>query len=187
MQLETIIEDDNFFDLIRMVILVLFPVIMCLRLADKNKPGMDRIWYYARLTHARIHNFASEFNNCWEDDFFKNNIADELEDNVEKDLDEGVEIVEPIEEEVTGEDAKKAALKFLSDSFGDQVTALWDKREAQIKSDYAIVGWLLSVEPNVYSDAKSYTQTDVDILRKVASKLIQHMDNAEDYINKCME
>lgn len=116
-----------FFNLIRMVVLVLFPVIMCLRLADKNKPGMDRIWYYARLTRARINNFAREFNNCWEDEFFQDNIADELEDNLEEDFDEGVEIVEPIDEEETSEEATEAALKFLSDSFGEQVTALWNK------------------------------------------------------------
>ena len=44
-----------------MVVLVLYPVIMCLRLADKNEPGMDKIWFYARLTRVRVFIFAAPY------------------------------------------------------------------------------------------------------------------------------
>ena len=53
-----------------MVILVLYPVIKCIRLADTNKPGMDRLWYYVRLTSDRVNNFADEFDSLFDDSFF---------------------------------------------------------------------------------------------------------------------
>ena len=41
--IEMVVNNDDFFNLVKMVVLVLYPVIKCLQLADTNKPGMDKI------------------------------------------------------------------------------------------------------------------------------------------------
>ena len=140
-QLEQIIEDDDFFDLVKMVVLILYPVIMCLRLADTNKPGMEKIWYFTRLTTLRIKNFASEFNSCLDDEFFETNISNELEDTHDNDSANDTDISD--DEVSEDEDGKK----FGEETFGEQITALWEIRERQLKTSYSICGWLLSVDP----------------------------------------
>ena len=59
-----IIENNYFFDAIKILVKALFPVVKCLRLSDCNKPGMDKIYYFLRETKHRLAHSADGFNNA---------------------------------------------------------------------------------------------------------------------------
>ena len=75
------------------------------------------------------------------------------------------------ESEEEEEEVDEGNIKLSPDSFGYQLKPLWRLRFSQLKSDYAISGWLLSIKPNVFNDAQNYTQSDENVLRRVANKL----------------
>jgi hypothetical protein len=184
LKIEEIINNDDYFNLVKMVVIVLYPVIMCLRLADSNTPGMDKIWYYARQIRKRIDGLAQEFNEAFDNEFIKKNSDNEGTDDSDEDLDENQDIVaNNIDENKLLEETDME----FPDTFGDQILKLWKIRESQLKSDYAVAGWILSVDCKIFDDAKNHTQEDVDTLRRVASKLFSHLGKeTENYVNKCM-
>jgi hypothetical protein len=48
----------------------------------------------------------------------------------------------------------------LRKGLGDQIFFLWEKRKAQLISNFAVLGWLVSVVPEIILDAKSYNQSE---------------------------
>ena len=54
-KLVSYIQDNTYWEIIYVLFKILFPCIWVLRLADSNKVGMDKVFYYARMTKI-VHN-----------------------------------------------------------------------------------------------------------------------------------
>jgi hypothetical protein len=174
---EDIINDENYFQMIKTVVLIMYPVIMCLRLADTNKPGMDKIWYYVRMATSRINCYAEEFDNAL------NGAVD-----VDLDVDSDYDVDDDSASEYSNEDVEED-MHCESSSFGETLKALWTTQVAKLQSDFAIAGWLLSVQEYVFEDAKTHTSDDILALQRVSFKLFSHLPNIErdTAVNRCMQ
>ena len=78
-QLEAIIRCDEYFDCIKALVIILFPCIKTLRLADCNKPGMDKIYYFTRQTTVKLNAVKEKLDVTFNEDGFS-----ELVKNVEE-------------------------------------------------------------------------------------------------------
>ena len=88
---ENIIKYPKFFEKIKIIVLILFPVIKTLRLSDCNQPGMDKIYYYVKETTKYINAMSSTFETLFDDDFYQDysNYKDDEVDAIEEyDLDD---------------------------------------------------------------------------------------------------
>lgn len=181
--------------MIKIVVIILYPVIKCLRLADTNKPGMDKIWYYARQTSKRIDKTAKEFSRLFSEENFLPGYTPEIDDDDDEynDISDDESAVSYDDDRDEYNDVKQEKdsdsdeEELGDETFGVQVKRLWKLRYMQLKSDYAICGWLLSVKQNVFEDAKLYTVSDENALRRVATKLYSHCWSTVDIVNKVMD
>ena len=58
---------------------------------------------------------------------------------------------------------------------GDLLTKSWDSHKAKLDHDYAIIGWALSVMPEVYKDARErLTGEHRDVIERVVRKLFTY-------------
>jgi hypothetical protein len=55
---EKIIENDQYFEMVKAVVIILYPVIIALRFSDRKQPGMDKIYYLTRQVTDRIKRLA---------------------------------------------------------------------------------------------------------------------------------
>jgi hypothetical protein len=60
--IKSIITDSVFWHEVRTIVIGMFPVLKCLRLADSNKAGMDKLYYYVRRTTGALHRTKYAFN-----------------------------------------------------------------------------------------------------------------------------
>jgi hypothetical protein len=60
--IKSIITDSVFWHEVRTIVIGMFPVLKCLRLADSNKAGMDKLYYYVRRTTEALHRTKYAFN-----------------------------------------------------------------------------------------------------------------------------
>jgi len=68
--LESIIHDEQLWDCLYAIVIILFPCIKCLRLADSNKPGMDKMFYFVRQTTIKLHTLAQKIDECFDEEHF---------------------------------------------------------------------------------------------------------------------
>ena len=180
-KIEMIVRSDDYFNAIRGVVVVLFPVVKCLRLSDCNSPGMDKLHYFNRETSRRLKLVSSKLDdidftdmlalqmNCAE----YVNAEDDTVDNDDESLDDTDE-----------------STKSTSNNLSQQVMHHWSFRSKKLESDFCISGWLLSVDPVIFEDAESNrTPSDEACLRHVAEKLFSHLmsETVDKHVNKCME
>ena len=171
-----IVEDKQFFQCIKTVVILMFPVIKCLRLADSNRPGMDKLWYFVRLCTKKIKDILPKIDSHFSKDFdFEVNISNskelikenqESEDRMQRDLNVDDEFEdnemddfsdsESDDEESTSDDDDDISLSSSNTtSIRDKIWKCWEMRSSLMKTDYTIAGWLLSIEPEIFEDAKS--------------------------------
>ena len=62
-KLVSYIQDNNFWERIYVFLKIIFPCLWVLRLSDSNKAGMDKVFYYARMTKISIINSSSDLDN----------------------------------------------------------------------------------------------------------------------------
>ena len=169
--IKAIVEDKKFVLAVKTLLVLMFPVIRCLRLADSNKPGMDKIWYFVRVTSNRIENFVSKLNN----------VFDDYEYLYHDDLDEECHFKDEIGD--TEDEDSDNETEFI----GTHILEKWNNRKMSLKSDFAIAGWLMCICPIIFSDAKDYTDEDEQCLERVAAKLLSHVGKPSLAVNNCME
>lgn len=97
------------------------------------------------------------------------------------------------------DEEKEDTLKFLvgESSVGNiddnsllsaQLMSLWKKRAKVLSSDFAVAGWLLSVDAKIYKDAQSFKHHHECALKRVVEKLFSHVSpDKEKKINACMK
>ncbi len=76
-----------------------------------------------------------------------------------------------------------------SSDLSKRVVAIWKHRAEQLKSDFALAGHLLNVQPSICTDAKKdVTPDNLKRLEAVASKLLRcpdHSDNEREQLVQC--
>ena len=208
-QIQQIIKCDAYVNTLKLIVLMMLPAIKCLRLADRNLPGMDQIHFYTRQTTARIQKMALTLDefldirvfNQWasvDEDYIDDHVKDkEMLEHVTSsyptrgsamDIDSDDESTSDEETKANKKDKPFDPIKCISnactyvdkqllkgDSFGALIYQCWRKRALQLSSDYAIAGWLLSVDPDIWEDAKKYRQEHAAALKRVAEKLYSHI------------
>jgi hypothetical protein len=185
--IEKLIMNKTFFEEARIIVSTLFPAIKVLRLSDSNKPGMDKLKYFVRSTTKMLRANLHKFNHV--DMFVEETFppADMNGDPLDIDADSDNESVD-LDDDSVDSDNESA---FENMTLGDQVFDLWNKRQDKLDHSFAIVGWILSVEPTIFADAASYTQSDYNVLQTVAKKILFRPGfsdiELDDLVNCCME
>lgn len=161
-KVEVLLHSESFWKEVRIMVELLFYVIKLLRFSDSNKPGMDKLYYYASLTTEYLDTRRHLLDI---DNVFQNS---EIEENME----EFDDILD--EEDLQGVDESKLLIDHLP--LGQQVKALWSRRLPKLQHEYSVVGWLLSVDPDVYNSARSFTSDHVETLKVVGCRLLHFED-----------
>ena len=60
--IKAIVTDSVFWQEVSTIVIGMFPVLKCLRLADSNKAGMDKLYYYVRRTTEALRRTKYAFN-----------------------------------------------------------------------------------------------------------------------------
>jgi hypothetical protein len=185
-EITKMILDDSMWDHMKLVVRALFPAIMILRLADLNKPAMDRLYFYVRRLNKCLQKSQSildSFQNglgkssssfmYYEVANKKSNIRepDDDEDSVRSDSDssDGTMVDD---EDISSDDDDSIAL-------GNYLDECWKKRNAKLVHEYSISAWMLSPIPEVYADAKENQRgEDRMAMERLFRKLFSHEETS---------
>jgi len=175
--LATLILDRKVWESVKIVICSLFPALILLRLADSNRPNMDKLHFYMRHMDRCLQT-SKELLNQLEDELKKKSLGT-VDDVVNDDtgLDDlekadGTDDDDSISMETAGIGSETdEASNHLS--LGDRFIACWNHRRSKLVHSYSIAGWMLSLTSDILNDAKA-NQT-FDDKRKVEDLLIKIM------------
>jgi len=173
---ENIIRYPNFFEKIKIIVLILFPVIKTLRLSDSNKPGMDKIYFFVKQTTKYINTMSKKFNSLFDDSFYSE-YSNYKDDDVQKLEDYDLDDSDDKDMDYNMADDPKA------------LSNLWANRANLLTTPWTVSGYLLSIDATIFNDAKKALKDDENCLRQVATKLFSHyVSNVhENKVNKCMQ
>ena len=163
-----IVNDEFFWREVTIIVIAMFPLLQILRLADSNQPGMDKAYFYARQTTKVLNQLVATFDGSEEDPVFN-----ARSDPEEMDLD-SFELDDSDSESDDGYISDSSYVDVdieEEESLGTSIIKAWEKRFKSIATDYAILGWFLSVQPDVYEDAKNYTTEEVDALKRALKQI----------------
>ncbi len=59
----SLIDRDQFWDAIKVVVKSFFPIVKCLRMCDADSPNLDKVYYCTKHTTASLEHTSKEFNN----------------------------------------------------------------------------------------------------------------------------
>ncbi len=176
----SLIDRDQFWDAIKVVVKSFFPIVKCLRMCDVDSPNLDKVHCCTKCTTAYLENTCTEFDNRL---LFN---ADPLSVSLKEfDDDDGPSLLvnQPAKAAPKSKVASKAccaadALEDCRQAFSDSsnmsshVLAIWKKRAEQLKSDFALAGHLLNVQPCIFMDAKEdLTMENEEKLKAIVSKI----------------
>ena len=117
----------SFYYLLRSV----YPALRALRLADSNKPGMDKIYYYSNKTSIALEKSASFLNDPV---YFPLTNEDEVE--VDSDSESNTDSESNFDSD-SEPDADE--LSYNSDNnlkeIGSEIVNIWNKRKEKVESD----------------------------------------------------
>ena len=64
----------------------------------------------------------------------------------------------------------------LPDTLGFRIDQLWKNRALSLSTDFAVAGWLLSIDPIIFEDASKHSTAEAEEkLRNVSRKLYSHL------------
>ena len=127
---------------------ITFPCIFTLRLADSNKSGMDKEFYYSTMKNISIIKSSTDLDNK---ELFP--ISCSPSQKVWKSSDSDTED----EEENIDTDDPDTSDSDMSERLSSTVCKLWQKRQLHINTDFAVTGLLLCVIPNIRIDTKDHS------------------------------
>ncbi len=219
--IKAIVTDAVFWHEVRTIVIGMFPVLKCLRLADSNKAGMDKLYYYVRRTTESLRRTKYAFNGGGHQRMgFEYRTAthkalggvanadfpDTLRycADVEHDLDLGDDDDEDYAAMYTdpndctneldlddlgsvgslGQEGNYGVEPSLYKGLGDHMVFLWEKRKTQLVSDFAVLGWLVSVVPEIILDAKSYTHDERERAERCLKQLWHPQSAVESQFQK---
>ncbi len=187
-KLKEIFSDDTFYNECKVIVGALYFVIRLLRFADSNKPGMDMLKYYMHLTtkylseHTGMFDNPKLFINSQSQSLFNLEGLDEDDEISSIDAEDSFDDDDDDDEEDTDEDDSDD--DDPATPLSQQILSLWEKRCKKLDHDYSVVGWLLSVHPEVYKNASTYNLSHVEALKRVGRKLLSAQNIDSDKIEE---
>ena len=165
------IQSDLSFDRRNIILKLSVSLLKILHMADSNGPNMEKLWYMVLKTEENIHKCIPVLNDdryfptdapgdsdteTNDDEDRRNEEKDEEEEDAPPEYCTDDESVDPHDEEVPGNPfgCTDETSSIEQDSFGGQVLAVWLHYKPLFEHDYARAGYMLSVNPRVYSHAK---------------------------------
>ena len=139
------IQDKKSCERIYVLLKLLFPCLRTLRLADSNKAGMDKVFYYSIMKKISIIKSSNDLDNK---ELFP--ISNSSSQTIWKSSDSDTE---DEEENIDPDTSESDMLESLSSS----VCNLWQKRKLHTNIDFAVAGCMLCVIPHIRKDAKDHS------------------------------
>ena len=166
----------EYFCAVKFLVHPLKPALKLLRMADTNKPAMDKLYYLTRSTTAYLSQFVKDFNTTSYFDEVPQYGPTVTFDEEESSTESGSDC------ESTSTDASSEEIDEFQDDdhsdfenvlLGDQIISLWRKRASKLSHPYAIAAWFCSVDPNVMKDVvQAVKKNETGRLRVVVDDLI---------------
>ena len=159
------VKEDLFWKRMFILLRALFPLLKLLRLADSNKPNMDKVCYL--LNKARLHLVKSK-DNLMNEVLFPPNFrirsqdeADAIYDSNERDDDNDDDDGEVLgdftdaDEDVYEKEDQWGTL-YTDDSKGifSKVAAAVSDQSPKVTHDFAVTAWVCSIHPDIVEDVK---------------------------------
>jgi len=142
----------------RIVVRTLFPALIILHLADSNKPGMDKLFYYVRRLDRCLQRSRELL------DLYEGNLKDtrsiymKVLDEISSGVGEGTR-ADDDGDDANSESELEDYMTDSDDNLGDEslgtwFLTCWEKRREKLVHDFSVSGWLVSPIPEIYNDAK---------------------------------
>ena len=173
----SLLQDDDLWELIFAVSRALYPAMRVLRLADCKVAGMEKLYYYVRMTDKMMAKYVPDIESLYgkvatqdflqilshegvavgqlvddsdEDEFNYEDSNDEVlvADDVDNEVDDTFSCSSDEEEEEEGGDEA---------TLSGQIIKLWKKRRGKLVHTYSRVGRLLSPNPTIMKDQIIFT------------------------------
>ena len=149
-----VLNNNDFWIALFEVTRAVFPLLRVLRLADSSKAGMDKLYYFVRMTDKAIEKsvgalddlkfFEDESGNTMEALFDNDNDDDVDDSKSDEDVgDDGDDGRTDGNEMRDSEDSDNSDNDDFVDDLGKRVESLWKKRRMALVSDYAMTSTCL--------------------------------------------
>lgn len=164
-KIEELCKSRVFFESIKMLVATMYPVIRVLRLSDRNKAGMDKLYYHTQRTtdllYKNVDALASALSAF--DDYEK-----EIGYESDNESDDEGEVSNDTDDDSVCDDSCD------EDTIKDIILDRWNHRKASLNHDFAIVGWMCSVVPEIYNHCslKNLKPEHHQAFERVARKLL---------------
>jgi len=167
-----LIKSEKFWCQLVSILKVVVPALRVLRLADSKLPGMDKLFYYVRLTDKILEERANELSS---DDFDLDDDIESLtvlDNNDDGDTEDGVTENEPTSDD-DSVDSDKQMDEIEKETLGMRIQRAWNHRREKLVNDYSVAGWMLCPVKEVLEDAKDHTGEHRDAVERVLKKLFK--------------
>ena len=178
-----IVNDPKFWQEVCILVQAMYPVLRVLRLADSNSAGMDKLYYYVRQTMVALEKSRETLNGNIVCGLFALRPQDvrlfNLQgqdkpynlDEEDPDLDLEHDASDYDIDVVESEDDDNSDASNIRRPLGDCIMLLWEARAKRLSSDFAVLGWMVSVVPAIRLDAASFMASHkaqaINVLRKL--------------------
>ena len=133
------IQDKKFCEWIYVLLKILFPCLRTLRLADSNKSGTDKVFYYSIITKISIIKSSTDLDNK---ELFT--VSGSSSQKVWISSGSDTE-----EEENIDADGPEISDSDMLESLSFSVCKLWQERQLHINNDFALTGLMICVIPHI--------------------------------------
>ena len=172
-----LIRDKNFWKVAFCLVKAVLPVLKVLRLADRNKPGMDKLHYYVRSANVLLKQSCKFFDE--EQDIFDMRVTTNKDP---EDIDpEGSDSSDARSQVDSSDDESVESVPYATlDGLGTCMMKVWVKRSEQLSTDFALAGWILSPIPDILQDAMENVSGDDQLkVEDVIARLCSGMVSAD--------
>ena len=133
-----------------MLLKIHLPCLWVLRLADINKSGMEKVFYYSRMTKISIIKSSSDLDN---------------EELLPVSSSSSLKVCSSSDSDNEEEDNIYTYYLDIIDSYMliiliSSVCNIWQKRQIHINTDFTVTGWMICVIPHIRKDEKDYSDSD---------------------------
>jgi hypothetical protein len=189
-----IIKSERFWNHLKSFLRAIYPVLLILRLADSNKPCMDKLYHYVRRMDETLKK-SKEILDGAEKEILKeysrnktdveakmisyflvststDGVVDLKADDNDVESDEEDDVIDDDDNSFDGDNSQN--LLNTDSSLGDKVIAFWKKRRQKLCHDIAMAGWMLSPDPEIRVTINQHTSEHVYAVERLLTKWYQH-------------
>jgi hypothetical protein len=191
-----IIKSERFWNHLKLFLRAIYPALLVLRLADSNKPCMDKLYHYVRRMDETLKKSKELLDNAEKEvlkeySTKKNDVEAKMisyflvststdgvldlklcEEDMESDEEENVS-EDKADDDSFDEETSQNLLNSNS-TLGDKVIDFWKKRRQKLCHDVAMTGWMLSPDPEIRVTIDQHTAEHVYAVERLLTKWYKH-------------